>query len=61
MGGLGQRGQPQPERQPGVVGQRVDVMGAVPACALGQQEGADRLPGGDRRGGRVVGLGDQLV
>ncbi len=61
VGGLGQRGRLQTEREPGVVGQRVDVMGAVPARALGQQQGADRLPGGDRRGGRVPGLGDQSV
>ena len=60
VGGLGQRGQPQTEREPGVVGQRVDVMGAVAARALGQQQGADGLPGGDRRGGGVAGLGDQF-
>ena len=60
VGGLGQRGQSQTEREAGVVGERVDVMGAVAACALGQQQGADRLPGRDRRGGRVAGLGHQL-
>jgi hypothetical protein len=37
VGGLGQRGQPQTEREPGVVGQRIDVMGAVAARALGQK------------------------
>jgi hypothetical protein len=48
-------------REPGVVGERVDVVCAVPARALGQQQRADRLPGGDRAGGRVAGCGDQLV
>ena len=48
VGGLGQCGQSQTEREAGVVGQRVDVMGAVAACALGQQQGADLLPGRDR-------------
>ena len=61
MGGLGQRGQPERVREPGVVGKRVDVVGAVPTRALGQQQRADRLPGGDRGGGRVAGLGDQIV
>ena len=61
MGGLGQRGQPERVRKPGVVGERVEVVGAVPARALGQQQGADRLPGGDRAGGRVASRGDEVV
>ena len=61
VGGLGQRGQPERVREPGVVGERVDVVGAVAACALRQQQGADRLPGGDGAGGRIASLPDQLV
>ena len=61
MGGLGQRGQPQRVGQPGVVGERVDVVGAVAARAFGQQQRADRLPGGDRGCGRVASLLDEVV
>ena len=61
MGGLGQRGQPERVREPGVVGERVDVVGAVAARAFGQHQGGDRLPGADRAGARVAGLLDELV
>ena len=45
VGGLGQRGQPEGERQPFVVGQRPGVGDAGLAGALGQQQRPDRLPG----------------
>jgi len=60
VGGLGQGGQPEGERQPGVVGQRPGVGEAGLAGGFGQQQGADRLPGGQRLGGGVAGLGDQV-
>ena len=60
VGGLGQGGQPEGERQPGVVGQRPGVGDAGLAGAFGQQQGADRLPGGQRPGGGVAGRGDQV-
>jgi hypothetical protein len=60
VGGLGQGGQPERECQPGVVGQRPGVGDAGLAGALGQQQGADGVPGGQRLGGWVAGLRDQV-
>ena len=45
VGGLGQRGQPEREGQPFVIGQRAGVGDAGLAGALGQQQRPDRLPG----------------
>ena len=60
VGGLGQGGQPEGERQPGVVGQRAGVGDAGLAGALGQQQRADRLPRRQFPGGGVAGLADQV-
>ena len=60
VGGLGQGGQPEGERQPGVVGQRPGVGDAGLAGAFGQQQRADRLPRRQIPGGGVSGLADQL-
>ena len=60
MGGLGQAGQAEDERQALVVGQRPGVGDAGLAGAFGQQQRADRLPAGQRLGGGVAGLGDQV-
>ena len=60
VGGLGQGGQPERECQPGVVGQCPGVGDASLAGALGQQQGAGGVPGGQRLGGGVAGLRDQV-
>ena len=60
VGGLGQAGQAEGECQPGVVGQRPGVGDPGLAGAFGQQQRADRLPGGQRPGSGVAGLGDQV-
>ena len=44
VGGLGQGGQAEGERQAFVVGERANVVDAGLAGALGQQQRADRLP-----------------
>ena len=45
VGGLGQRGEAEEERQPFVVGDLVDVVGTGDAGRRGQQQGGDGVPG----------------
>ncbi len=61
VGGLGQGGQAEGERQAGVVSERADMVHPGVAGAFGQQQAAHRLPGAERSGGRVAGLADQVV
>jgi len=44
VGGLGQAGEPEGERQARIVGERADVVDGGLAGAFGQQQAADRLP-----------------
>ena len=61
VGGLGQGGEAEEERQPLIVGDLVDVVGAGHPVGRGQQQRADRVPGGQPAGGGVAAPGDQLV
>jgi hypothetical protein len=61
VGGLRQGGEAEEERQPGIVGELVDVVDAGDPGRGGQQQGADGVPGRQLGGGRVAGSADQLV